>query len=125
MNHSKIGLSAAQQQAAEEVKKQREFYQTAREVCRDLFAIRPSVYWIDFSLSIVAAYVMASVFLALPIVSPIAWTCFFAGGLLIYRASMFIHEIVHLPSNELKGFRRFWNLFAGVPLMVPLSLIHI
>ena len=120
MNHSTERVSAVKRkQAAEQVKKQREFYQSERKVCRDLFAIRPSVYWIDFVLSAIAAYVMVSIFLALSLSSPIAWICFFGGGLLIYRTSMFIHEIVHLPSSELKGFRRFWNLFAGVPLMVP------
>jgi fatty acid desaturase len=32
---------------------------------------------------------------------------------------MFIHEIVHLSAGEMKFFRRFWNFFAGVPMMVP------
>ena len=120
MNHSTNSVSAAQrEQAATENSKQREFYQSAREICADLFAIRPSVYWIDFILSAITAYVTVSVFLALPITSPVAWICFVAGGLLLYRASMFIHEIVHLPSSKMKVFNRVWNLFAGVPMMVP------
>ena len=113
-------LSATERErAANEIKRQREFYQTARELCSDLFAIRPSVYWIDFSVSVVAAYVLASIFLATPMTSPVAWISFVAGSLLLYRSSMFIHEIVHLPSGEMKTFRRVWNLFAGVPMMVP------
>ena len=120
MNHSTLRVTADQrEQAAAEIKSQREFYRSARKACSDLFEIRPSVYWVDFLLSVVAAYVMASIFLALPFTSPVAWICFVGGAFLLYRASMFIHEIVHLPSSEMKLFRRFWNLFAGVPMMVP------
>ena len=120
MNHSTTKVSAAQRkQAAHETEKQREFYQAARGICGDLFAVRPAIYWIDFVLSATTAYVLVSIYLATSVSAPIAWVGFVFGGLLIYRASMFIHEIVHLPSGEMQVFRRFWNLFAGVPLMVP------
>lgn len=120
MNHSTTRISAVERQnAAVEAEEQREFYQSAREICKDLFAVRPSRYWLDFAVSAIAAYVLVSVYLAVSIASPLAWLCFIFGGLMIYRASMFIHEIVHLPSGEMKFFRRFWNLTAGVPLMVP------
>ncbi len=112
-------MAARREAASTEIKRQREFYQAAREICSDLFSVRPSVYWVDFLASVVTAYVLVSVYLAMPLSSPIAWFCFAVGGVLIYRSSMFIHEIVHLPSNEMKFFRRFWNFFAGVPLMVP------
>ena len=120
MNHSMGNTSLAERkQAASAVQDQREFYQSARAICKELFAIRPSIYWIDFILSATIAYVLASVYLAMSISSPLAWGCFFGAAVLIYRASLFIHEIVHLPSGEMKFFRRFWNLFAGVPMMVP------
>ena len=40
---------------------------------------------------------------------------------------MFIHETVHSPTVKLKVFRRFWNFYARVPMMVPTSthLSHI
>ena len=98
----------------------REFYQSAREICADLFAVRPFIYWVDFVLSVTMAYGMALTYFWTPISSPLAWVCFCSAAVLIYRASMFIHEIVHLPGGEMKFFRRFWNLVAGVPLMVPL-----
>jgi len=120
MNHSTRRLSADERELeAEAVTRQREFYQAAREICSDLFAIRPSVYWIDFFLSAVTAYALASIYLAMPMTSLVAWVSFVGGGILLYRASMFIHEIVHLPSGEMKTFRRVWNFFAGVPMMVP------
>ena len=120
MNHSTTRISTAEhQESIAKANKQREFYQSAREICRDLFSVRPSLYWVDFVLSALTAYTLVSIFLASSIASPLGWVCFVIGGLLIYRASMFIHEIVHLPSGEMKFFRRFWNFFAGVPMMVP------
>ena len=121
MNHLTTNLTTAveRERAATTVKKQREFYQSARDICRDLFSVRPSVYWIDFIASLIAAYTLVSIYLAFPVTSVSTWLCFFAGGILIYRAAMFVHELAHLPAHEMKFFRRFWNISAGVPLMVP------
>ena len=101
--------------------KERAFYLSAKEVCRDLFEVNPAMYWIDFCISAIVAYSAASLWLHLPMSHPLAWVGFFVGAFGVYRASMFIHEIVHLPRNRMMGFRRFWNLFAGVPLLVPTS----
>ena len=32
---------------------------------------------------------------------------------------MFVHEIVHLPSNRFVAFRVVWNLICGIPFLVP------
>jgi len=98
---------------------QREFYIQARELVADLFSPKPWRFWTDFIVSTISAYVLASVWLALPMSSPVAWLAFFAGSILLYRSSMFIHELVHLPASQMKWFRRTWNFFAGVPMMVP------
>lgn len=98
---------------------ERSFYVHAKDICRDLFHVNERCYWIDFVLSATTAYVCASVYLATSLFSVIGVMAFAVAVVLIYRASMFIHEIVHLPTNKMKGFRRFWNFFAGVPMMVP------
>lgn len=98
---------------------QREFYVQARKIVADLFQPQPWRFWLDFIVSMTSAYVFASIWLALPITSPIAWLAFFVGSTLLYRSSMFIHELVHLPTKQMKWFRRTWNFFAGVPMMVP------
>ncbi len=98
---------------------QREFYRQAREIVADLFQPKPWLFWTDFIISTVAAYVLASIWLALPMTSPVAWLTFFCGSVLLYRSSMFIHELVHLPTSQMKWFRRTWNFVAGVPMMVP------
>ena len=98
---------------------QREFYLRSKEACSDLFKPNATIFWVDFIASVVTAYVAASVYLASTFVSPIGWIAFAISVVAMYRASMFIHEIVHLPKKEMVGFRRFWNFFAGVPMMVP------
>ncbi len=100
---------------------EREFYVRAKAICRDLFQVDARRYWVDFILSVTTAYVFASIFLASTFTSLWGWCAFAIAVVTIYRASMFIHEIVHLPSGKLVVFRRFWNLFAGVPMMVPTS----
>jgi fatty acid desaturase len=112
-------LAAERKGAAATANEHRRFYQTAREICGDLFSVRSTVYWVDFVLSASIAYVLASVYLAMPVTSMLAWAAFFGAAVFLYRASMFIHEIVHLSTGEMKFFRRFWNFFAGVPMMVP------
>ena len=97
----------------------RKFYLQARELVADLYTRNEKLYWIDFIVSVTLGYALSSVFLALPMTSWISWICFLIGGILIYRASMFVHEIVHLPSVTMRRFRIFWNLVAGVPMMVP------
>ena len=98
---------------------QREFYLRSKEACSDLFKPNAAIFWCDFVVSALIAYVAASVYLASTFASPVGWIAFAISVVMMYRASMFIHEIVHLPKKEMKGFRRFWNLFAGVPMMVP------
>ena len=99
--------------------KETEFYRVARGLVSDLFVPNEKRYWVDFTLSAVMAYVCASFFLALPLTSGLAWVAFFAAVLTIYRASMFIHEIAHMPQDQMKGFKLFWNIFAGIPMMIP------
>ena len=37
----------------------------------------------------------------------------------LYRAALFIHEIVHLPENRFIAFRVVWNLLCGIPMLIP------
>lgn len=98
---------------------QRDFYLRSKKACADLFEPKASIFWIDFIGSVTTAYITASIYLAVSLSNPIGWLAFAISVVTMYRASMFIHEIVHLPQKEMVGFRRFWNFFAGVPMMVP------
>lgn len=91
----------------------------ARRLVADLYRRDERLYWLDFGLSALLAYVFTFVFLIGSLASPSSWFCFAIGGALIYRVAMFVHEIVHFPHGSMNRFSRCWNLFAGVPMMIP------
>jgi len=99
----------------------------ARGIVGDLFAPRPWIYWADFLASIVTGYVafgltrwlhdirLEPLWLRLLLQAAtfsVQCACF-------YRAVMFNHEIAHLPERRFRAFRVAWNLFCGIPFLVP------
>ena len=102
-----------------ELDEQRKFYRQARGLVTDLFQPKLAIFWTDFILTTLSGYVLASLFLAGSLTSPMTWVFFVIAGVLLYRSSMFIHELVHLPASQMRWFRRAWNFFAGVPMFVP------
>ncbi|HEV7281545.1 MAG TPA: fatty acid desaturase [Pirellulaceae bacterium] len=99
----------------------------ARALVRDLFEPRPWIYWTDFLVSLAIGYgsFAAIRFCWWDMEGPLGLRiglgllafvpCVFA----LFRASIFVHEIAHLPSNQFRAFRFVWNLLAGVPMLVP------
>ncbi|EMI16223.1 fatty acid desaturase family protein [Rhodopirellula maiorica SM1] len=100
----------------------------SRRVIGDLFRPHAWVYWADFLLTYAAgAYSFAQVSGG-PIYARHQGFqgtfhqtfFFFVSVLLFYRASLFIHEVVHQRNNErLKWFRIVWNLVCGIPFLIP------
>src|SRR5262249_33441121 len=45
------------------------------------------------------------------------------AGLALYRASYFNHELSH-QARQLPGFEIGWNLFIGIPLLIPSFLYY-
>lgn len=91
----------------------------ARELVRDLAGHRPWVYWTDFLVSLALGY---GAFAAFPLGrpwSPFAVGCLAVSALALYRAVIFVHEIVHMPSGQLRGFYWVWHVLCGVPMLVP------
>jgi fatty acid desaturase len=98
----------------------------ARRIVGDHFQPNPWIYWTDFLVSWslgMAAYALVR--------SPerftanVAWHwpitigLFVAAALLMYRCSLFIHELVHIRANEFTAFRFVWNLLCGIPFLIP------
>ena len=93
--------------------------QQAKRIVADLFEPRPAVYWVDFLLSIAVGYAAGLVYLIWP---PFSWPgClgFVIAGFALYRAGVFMHEIVHLPRQRMRSFRIAWNLLYGIPMLMP------
>ncbi|GAB4348960.1 MAG: fatty acid desaturase [Immundisolibacter sp.] len=94
-----------------------------RRIVADLFAYRPGLYWLDFCLSAGLGYLLALVYLTGR--GPVAAQAlaFVGAGVLLFRAGTFMHEIVHMNGQAMPGFRLFWNLTYGIPLLMP-SLMY-
>ena len=98
----------------------------ARRIVGDHFRPNPWIYWTDFLASWSTG--MACFGLVLHperLTSRAAWHAplaallFATSALLIYRCSLFIHELVHIRAEEFKAFRVAWNLLCGIPFLIP------
>lgn len=90
----------------------------AAKLTRDLNVPNPSIYWADFLGSVAIGYAgLAGAVLS----NGIFWQLAAAiiAVLALYRVTSFIHEISHLGTNAVPGFKAGWNLLYGVPFMVP------
>ena len=91
----------------------------ARLIARRFSRPNAWIYWTDFLISIAIAWTF---FAVAAIAAPFSLTQF--GAVLIsalahYRAVIFIHELAHLKRGTFTTFRTVWNIFSGIPLMVP------
>ena len=96
----------------------------AREIVKDLFVPNAAIYWADFLLSIgLGMFCFRRVRLS-ALFSPVQVVCFVVSCLAIYRAALFIHELVHLRSGTFGAFRVVWNALFGVPFFMPSFLYY-
>ena len=118
----------------------------ARSAIQQYMAPNPVIYWTDFLLTILVGHICFGVARTLTAelymlswappggwrspVSPLLPTSqvlriwIHAGTsvgacLLFYRASMFIHELVHLRRRTFNYFRFAWNALCGIPFLMP------
>lgn len=90
-----------------------------RKSIQDLFQHRAPIYWTDFLLSISVAYGAAAVYLTSARFSPPYFVSFIIAAFALFRSGVFIHEIVHLPTNRLRAFRVAWNILFAIPNLMP------
>jgi fatty acid desaturase len=79
----------------------------------------PAVYWADFLASITLAWAALIVYLNAPAFTPAQVIGFFVAGFLLYRSTVFTHELAHLPPSRFRLFRAVWNVLFGVPFLMP------
>jgi fatty acid desaturase len=94
----------------------------ARELIADLGQHRPLVYWADLLVSLTIGY---TAFVLAPIARPWSWQtvcCVLVATAALYRAVVFVHEIVHAPAGRLRWFSVGWHVLCGIPLLVPAFL---
>ncbi len=107
--------TAQRQSTADEA----EVLRAGRKLVSDLLTPRPWIYWTDLLLSLTLGYGAAALYLAAPLFSITQFAAFAVAGLALYRASVFMHEIVHFRRGEMRAFTIVWNVLAGIPMLVP------
>lgn len=96
----------------------RDMLAAAAAISRDLGQVKPWIYWIDLLITVLVAYGALAGALLLPsgALSLLSGIVCMLG---FYRGVSFIHELTHIKSGSLRGFRTAWNLMIGIPLLVP------
>jgi fatty acid desaturase len=99
---------------------------------KDLHRPSPIIYWSDLAaclaLTALGLYLstpfpdtilqISNLHVAIPTLAGIV-----VAGLALYRASYFNHELSH-QARQLPGFEVGWNLFIGIPLLIPSFLYY-
>ncbi len=91
----------------------------ARYIVRDLFVSKPWIYWSDFLISFSIGGVCYGLVRRVPNLSLEQAALFLVSCICFFRASLFVHEIVHFRSGTMRVFRFVWNLICGIPFLVP------
>jgi fatty acid desaturase len=76
-------------------------------------------YWVDLGVTLVIGW---SSFVSLNVLNVngmVSLLLFIVSSLTFYRALSFTHELVHISSRKLPGFRLFWLAACGIPLLAP------
>lgn len=103
----------------------------ARTLVGDLQKPNPVIYWVDFLCSIISGHLAFHALYYLPKwipespwLIPAMALAFVATVILYMRSVMFIHELVHLPKDQFKGFRIAWNALCGIFFLIPSFLYY-
>src|SRR5262252_408862 len=98
---------------------------TAAEITRHLAEPRPIIYWVDSFVSAAVGWV--SFYLSGTLRWPWVFLFFPLAVLGFYRATVFMHEIIHFSGSRMKAFGIGWNIFIGIPTLMPTFIydIHI
>ena len=93
--------------------------QAIRTADTDYFRVSPVRYWVDFLVSLTAAYLAAGVYLTSPIGSWQQFVSFPIAAFWLYRMGSLIHEVCHLGGHEMRFFKLAWNALGGVMTLTP------
>lgn len=91
----------------------------ARLISRRFSEPEAKTYWTDF---LVSAAIGWSAFAGAVIAQPFSFgqiALTFVASFALFRAVLFTHELAHLKKGTFGKFRFVWNIFAGIPFLVP------
>ncbi len=91
----------------------------AKAAVRDFAEPNALIYWADLLLTLTVGYACAVGYLDM---SGLSWQrvlCYVVAVFAIFRATSFVHEIVHMRSDRLRSFQIGWDLLCGIPMLFP------
>lgn len=91
----------------------------AKSLVDDLFSLKPVIFWIDLLLSAIVAYACVALYIVAPAFSLPQIAAFGIAGIALFRITTFMHEIVHMRKDRMRGFKIVWNIIVGIPLLTP------
>lgn len=91
----------------------------ARALVRDLREPDARIYWADFLFHVGLGWGAFAFTLKSPPLPLQQGASFVVCVLALYRAVIFTHELAHVRTGALPGFRTVWNLLCGFPMLVP------
>lgn len=100
----------------------------ARSLVKDLMTPNPTIYWIDFLCSLILGAGAFAITVLSETFSPLSIVAYFVAVFALYRAVIFIHEIVHFKKGAMVAFKVVWNVACGFLVMVPVFMyqgVHI
>ncbi len=97
------------------------FVRQARLLLHDQFERKTWVYWADLLVTLVIGYGAASLYLHFGL-GVVKITALVVAAFALFRAGTFIHEIAHMGRTSMRGFRMFWDICCGVPMLMPAFL---
>jgi fatty acid desaturase len=95
-----------------------------RQRLADAFRPRPLIYWSDMLFSAGLGWFLFVVACQASFGSALHLVASVGAIFALLRAVLFIHELTHLKTGQLRGFETVWNLIVGIPLLVP-SLMYV
>jgi len=105
-------------QARAPIADDKDMIRAAAKLTRDLNTPSARIYWGDFMASIAVGYAAFAAAFFLENVALVAIAAL-VSMLALYRAGSFIHELTHIKDGSVPAFRLGWNIFIGVPLLIP------
>jgi fatty acid desaturase len=96
----------------------KDFLATVRVATADLYRANRAIYWLDLCASAAVGYAALG-FATYGSSSALRLVCGIIAVFALYRALMFIHELMHIRRRAVPGLWTVWNALVGVPLLVP------
>lgn len=91
----------------------------ARLIARRFTEPDPKIYWPDFLVSALAGWAAFAGAVLAPAFSAQQMALTLVAAFALFRAVLFTHELAHLKKGTFGRFRFVWNVFAGIPFLVP------